>query len=397
MVEASADRRLLIRLLCLGLVLGIAAGGIAFGDSRDAKLEGLRKRIDRLQRELNETVGKRDDVREALYVHERRIAELMRSLRATDDRLERETRALAQLKRREQRERDARRRHIAALEAQLRTAFALGRQPQLKVLLNQESPAAAARVLAYYRYFNQARSARIDETQARLARLGELEIEIQTRTRALTLLRETQERERRALEDSRRQRAELLARLNTRVASQTEQIERLRADEQRLERLVRELKTALPAAVPFPQSSERFAKLKGRLPLPFVGRIAARYGDPKGVGDLTWRGIFLAGKEGQNVRAVAHGRVAFADWLRGFGLLLILDHGDGYMTLYGHNQALHRNTGDWIEAGQTIATAGNTGDAPTIGVYFELRHNSVPHDPLQWCAIGRNGPSRARR
>ena len=372
--------------------------GSSFADSREAQLEAVRGRIERLQRELNETVGKRDSAREALQQHEQRIDDTIRALRETEAQLGKESRALAELRRRERREREIRRAHLAALEAQIRASFALGQQPQLKVLLNQKSPASAARALSYYRYFNEARMARIDEAQAKLTRLNELEDQIRARSRALAALRARQAHEQEALLESRRHRAELLAKLDSRVADQSGAIERLQADEQRLERLVRELKKVIPETnAPFPQSNERFATLKGRLPLPFVGRITARFGEPKGIGELTWRGVFLSGREGQEVKAVARGRVVFADWLRGFGLLLILDHGDGYMTLYGHNQALHRHTGDWVDAGQTIAAAGNTGDAPAMGVYFEVRHNSVPHDPLQWCALGRPAPRRARR
>src|SRR5690606_34075729 len=228
--------------------------------------------------------------------------------------------------------------------------------------------------------------------------LRALETEIRDQTRELEALRTRQERERHALEAARVRRAQLLAALNRQLSAQQDEIERLRADERRLQRLLQELRTVLPEAeLPSPGPQERFGALNGRLPLPLAGRIAAGYGEPKGIGDLTWRGIFIAAREGDPVRAVARGRVAFADWLRGFGLLLILDHGDGYMTLYGHNQALHRRTGDWVEAGETIAAAGNTGGAPAMGVYFEIRQNGVPHDPLQWCAAERTVPARARR
>ncbi len=383
-----------------GTALGaaIALATHTFADEREAQLERLRGRIERLQQDLNETVGKRDSARDALQVEERRINDLMRSLRETDLRLTRDTRALADLKRREQREQTALREQLLALEAQVRAAYSVGRQPYLKMLLNQENPAATARVLAYYRYFNEARVARIAETQATLANLDALEKEIAQHTDDLVTLRAGQDRQRQALEASRERRAEMVANLNRQVTTQTQAIARLRADEERLARLLRELKTILPeASVPFPGPSERFASLKGRLPLPLSGQITARYGQPKGVGDMTWRGIFLSGKQGQTVHAVSRGRVAFADWLRGFGLLLILDHGDGYMTLYGHNEALHRRAGDWVEAGQSIAAVGNTGDAPGTGVYFEIRHNGIPHDPLQWCATGRAGTARHRR
>ena len=392
-MTAAGLPRLAIALLAACLC--VPAAGRA--DARDAQLEHLRARIARLQQTLNETTGRRDEVREELSAEERRIAALARSLREIDERLARDTRALAELKRRAQRERERQRVHLRTLEAQVRAAYALGRQPYLKLLLNQENPAAVARVLAYYRYFSDARAAGVERTREQLAALDALAVEIRARTDSLVALREDRQRERAALETSRGRRAQLLAALERKLTGQTRELEHLRADETRLERLVRELKAMLPrAAEVFSDRGSRFASLKGRLPLPVSGRLGARFGEPKGIGDLTWRGIFLAAEAGEEVRAVAHGRVAFADWLRGFGLLLIMDHGDGYMTLYGHNEALYREVGDWVEAGQPIAVAGSTGDAPGIGVYFEVRYQGVPHDPLQWCALGRASP-RARR
>jgi len=397
-VVESVRRRLSINLLSIIAAIGLYAPNPARADAQEKQLQQVRERIERLQRELNVAVGKRDSEREELQTHERRINDFTRSLREIDGRLQSQTRALGELTRRERRERDTQRNQIRALESEMRAAYSVGREPYLKVLLNQENPAATSRVLAYYRYFNEARVTRIDAAESALKRLEKLQDEIGEQTRELRDLRTTQQLSRQELEQSRRSRSELLAALNRQVANQSDEIGRLRTDEQRLERLVRELKTVLPPAdVPFPDGNERFAKLRGRLPLPLAGRIVARYGQPKGVGNLAWRGIFLAGKEGQPVHAISRGRVVYADWLRGFGLLLILDHGDGYMTLYGHNEALRQETGDWVKAGQVIATVGSTGDAPASGVYFEIRQNGVPQDPLQWCATGRTTPSRARR
>lgn len=377
------------------LLAAFLCAGAAGAESRDAELERLRARIAELQQTLNRTAGRRDAVREELSAEERRIAALSGSLRALGQRLERDERALAELKQSARRESERQRAHLRALERQVRAAYALGRQPYIKMLLNQEHPAAVARVLAYYRYFSRARAADIERTRARLAALETLALEIGERTRALAQLRTRQAHERAALEASRARRAELLASLDRKLADQAQELERLRADETRLERLVRELEEMLPGAAR--DRDPGFAARKGRLPLPVEGRVLARFGQPKGIGDLTWRGIFLAAALGTEVRAVARGRVVFADWLRGFGLLLIMDHGDGYMTLYGHNESLYREVGEWVEAGQPIGRAGNTGDAPGVGVYFEVRHQGVPHDPLQWCAHGPAGPASARR
>ena len=197
----------------------------------------------------------------------------------------------------------------------------------------------------------------------------------------------TQQQTKTELEGNRARRAQLLASLDRRVSTQSRELERLREDETRLTRLVQEIKTAY-AELPLPSDVKgAFGTLKGKLALPAKGRLAARFGEPKSVGNLKWRGVLVDAADGSAVRAVARGRVAYADWLRGFGLLLILEHGDGYMTLYGHNQSLQKQAGEWLEAGEVIARVGNTGDAPQAGLYFEVRQNGEPRDPLLWCRV----------
>lgn len=375
-------------LLCACLLFaGVASGA----DDREQQLEQLRARIQRLQSGLNETQGRRDAVREEVRGLERRINESARALRALDARLKTTRQQRDRLRARATNERRELGRQMAALERQLRAAHAMGREEPLKLLLNQDEPARVTRVLTYYRLLNQARTERVTAMRASLDRLQGLERRLQAQTRELETTHVQQQREQESFETARGRRAELLASLNLQVRDRSEEIGRLRADEKRLERLVEELKAALPTlAAPAPGA--RFVSLKGRLPLPVSGRLIARYGDDKGIGHLKWRGAFLAAREGQEVRAVHRGRVAYADWLRGFGLLLILEHGDGYMTLYGHNQSLYREVGEWVDGGQVIAAAGNTGDTPQAGVYFEIRHDGETVDPLRWC----KAPGRAQ-
>jgi septal ring factor EnvC (AmiA/AmiB activator) len=349
------------------------------------RLQKLRAHIDTLQVRLNETRGRRDAVREEVSGLERRIGDMLNDLSKTDARLRNNENKLAALRARAVRERGNLGTQQQQLKRQIYLAYVLGRQEYPKMLLNQQNPAGVSRVLTYYRYFNQARTERIAALETTLSRLDTLGQQIRDQSRELELLRASQREQKTALETSRARRAELLASLNREVHGRTQEIERLRADEKRLEQLIEGLKTVLPEA-PLPRGAgAHFASLRGRLPLPTRGRILARYGSQKNVGNLKWRGLFIAGQEGQNVIAVFPGRVVFADWLRGFGLLLILEHGDGYMTLYGHNQSLHKGVGDWVEAGEVIASLGSTGDVTQPGLYFEIRYNGEPRDPLIWC------------
>lgn len=370
-------------LLAVALLLP-ATPGVAADDA--AKLEELRRRIGALQQSLNVARGREAAVREELRALERRIGALVHELQDTEERLKADTRRLHDLERRTRAAQGELARHREALAELVRAAYASGRYEYLKLLLNQQDPSAAARLLAYYRYFNEARRQRVLQLRTSLAEIESLEREVRSRREALAALREDRLRRKAALEAASGRRGELLAHLKHEIRSTSGEIERLRADERRLTELLSGLKNYLSDLPPLPpDAATRFGDLKGQLRLPMQGRVVARYGQQKGVGDLSWRGLFLAASEGEIVRAVYRGRVAYADWLRGFGLLLILEHGDGYMTLYGHAQSLHKQVGDWVETGEIIARAGSTGDAPRPGLYFEVRHQGEPRDPLIWC------------
>lgn len=357
-------------------------------DIESGKLQQLQDRIEQLQTQLTETRGQRDSVRDELRDYERRIGVLVNSLKQLDARRAADNSSIARLTARTQTEQQNLLRQRAALEDQVRTAYVLGRQEYVKLVLNQQDPTTVARAMTYYRYLNGARLETIAAIRNGLSRIEQLNIQIRDHQRGLATRRAAADEKRLALETARARRGELLASLNRRVKNQSEEIERLLADQRRLERLLGQIQPLLPDMPGLSGPEARFISFRGRLPLPIAGQITARYGDPKNIGDLKWRGIFVSGSEGQHVISVFRGRVAYADWLRGFGLLLILDHGDGYMTLYGHNQGLFKQVGDWVEAGETIAAVGSTGDAPKAGLYFEIRHDGIPSDPLKWCKSG---------
>ncbi|MFQ5757400.1 MAG: murein hydrolase activator EnvC family protein [Acidiferrobacterales bacterium] len=372
-------------LVANGQVLGAApAAGTA---EQAVRLDRLRTRIRSLQVRLNKTVHKRDAEREQLRELEATIGRLIHDLRQLGARLKSQARALKDLKRRRATARAKLRGQRAGLGDQLRAAYLMGRQEYVKMLLNQTDPATFTRVLTYYRYLNGARMQQIDKIESALARIHTMESEIIERSRELEALHAAQVQRKQALENARVRRTEVLALLDRRVRDQSDEIARLRLDEERLERLLEQLQQYLAGLPREPTAKVRFADRKGKLPLPTKGKIRARFGSPKKIGKMRWKGLFLSGRTGQDVVSVARGRVAFADSLRGFGLLLILEHGDGYMTLYGHNQSLYPQVGEWVEAGQVIASMGNTGNAPGAGVYFEIRENGRPRDPLQWCRL----------
>lgn len=387
---STPDSRQRLRRPALWLAALVLAhsGAVTAASQNEEQLRALRTRIEALQADLNETRGERDEARAQLRESERRIGSQFKSLRDTEARQRSETRRLTALQQARTRSRAELGTHRQELEQAMRAAYVLGKQDYLKLLLSQDDPARVSRTLTYYRYLTEARAARIERIETALSRLDVLEKQIAERVQELAALRARQLEQKNALEATRAERRVLLAQLNERVRDRSQEIERLKRDEDRMTRLVRELRTALTRAPsPEPPVGKASVDKGGRWRLPVQGRLIARFGSPKEIGDLRWRGIFLATPEGQEVKAVTRGRVAYADWLRGFGLLVVLDHGGGLMTLYGHNQSLYKGVGDRVEAGEAIAASGNTGGPAQPGLYFEIREHGEPRNPLDWCRL----------
>lgn len=366
-----------IRARALVVALLVLAWPILASGGDTDRLEILRGRLQTLERSLDDSRDARDRARLALRDTERQIGQTLRDLHELDRSLRKETQKLDRLRG----DAGARRAQLQAQGADLsreaRAAYLMGRQDYVKLLLNQEDPARVGRTLIYYRYLTRARAQRMAHLRAGLAELGRVEAQIAARRQDLAALRDAEARHKAALERARAERAIAMRQLEKTVASQTQEIDRLRRDEQRLARVIGELGRYLPPAPALPPSTARFVQAKGRLALP----VSARVRRPA---DERRKGVFLPVPPGRDVRAVFRGRVAYADWLPGFGLLLILEHGDGYMSLYGHNQSLFSTVGQWVEAGQTIALSGNTGGSVQPGLYFEIRHHGEPRDPLVW-------------
>lgn len=361
-----------------------------------SELTELRARIANLQKELQSARAQESTLAKQVREVEQRIGALNRSLRAVQTRLRDGERQLGALQDEYAQTNAQLETERQLLARQLRSAYLIGRQEQVKLLLNQEDPARLGRALTYYRYLNQARLTRIEKVEGMLAKLDALQREIGVQREELAQSESRQAAELAELAEERLRREALLEKLQADIRDQGGQLAQMQKDEKRLEQLIQDLQRALADLAPKEGQRQPFAKLKRSLPWPVAGRLAAGFGDRRDVGDLRWRGAFIAAPANQDVRAVAHGRVAFADWLRGFGLLIIIDHGDDYMTLYGHNQALFKEVGDWVAPGEVIASVGDTGGMARTGVYFELRHKGEPQNPQNWCA-GKPDAARAAR
>jgi len=349
---------------------------------KEQELAEVRERISALKQSLDKVAEERDRVTAELQELDIAIAE--RRARLSD--IERERRYTANKKEKLDAELAEREAHLdaesTALAAQVRTAYMSGSQEKIRLLLNQRDPATLGRLMAYYRYLNDYRAENIGAVVEEIQRLEELRSQIAAEEARLTNLARERYDELGRLDASQTQRKTLLDSLRRRMADEGEEVERLAAQERDLTRLIAELTSILSD---YPITSEQpFAELRGKLTWPVAGRLIHDFGQPRAGGKLKWNGVVLAAPRGREVRAVYHGRVAFADWLAGMGLLVIVDHGDGYLTLYGYNETILKDTGDWVAPGDIIATVGDSGGQAQSGLYFELRHGKQPQNPRRW-------------
>ncbi|PKM43635.1 MAG: hypothetical protein CVV05_12225 [Gammaproteobacteria bacterium HGW-Gammaproteobacteria-1] len=352
--------------------------------AKEAELLQLRERIANLRGELNKVRTRYDGLREELRGVEQAVSRISDELRGLDDRLAEQSRRLGALQKRRQDLEGSIAQQRRYLEQQIRAAYAMGRQEYLKILLNQEDPATLGRALTYYDYLNRARSERITALLDTVRQLEGVRRDIEAETTRLGQLREQQRLRKVELERNQEARGELLAQMEQELNSKDRRLKGLLNDEKELESLILALAQALEDIPAEPGNHRPFAQMRGKLPWPARGRIVERFGSTR-LGSLQWQGVVIGAKEGLPVRAVSHGRVAFADWMRGYGYLLIIDHGGGYMSLYGHNQSLHKDVGDWVSAGDTIATIGSSGGNDRSGLYFEIRRDGKPQNPSRWC------------
>jgi septal ring factor EnvC (AmiA/AmiB activator) len=377
-------------LLALALATAALGSSVVLAQDRresQAKLESVRKEIKELEARMAREAARRDDGAQALRAAELESAAATRKLAQVRGDLRAQQSTRRDLGQQTERANGRLAAERAALARQVRASYMAGRDELTKLLLSQESPATLGRMLVYFDYYNRARTSRIAAVAVDLAKLDELEAETMRVEQELAALEEAQRGQVALLQRSRDERRAAVARLDEEIRDGSAAVAKLRAEEQRLAELVQRL-GELMAGFPV-DPDEPFASLKGKLAWPVQGRLAAAYGQARGAGPVRSRGVLLEASAGTPVRAVHHGRVAFADWLQGLGLLVIVDHGGGYMSLYAHNEALLKESGDWVEPGEAIAQVGDTGGQARAGLYFELRHNGEPVNPHPWIARGR--------
>ncbi len=356
---------------------------------KETELGKVRQKIDALRKSLDADRDQHSMLRGKLKQAEQDIGAFNRSLRAVRAELTLRNRDLDNLQAERRQQESVLASQQDLLARQFRAGYALGRQGYLKLLLSQQNPATVGRTLTYYDYLNRARSDHITQVTSGLMALKTTQTAISLKKGQLEDLSRSQQRQKQDLERSVGERREVIAKLNTEMRGKEQQLKQLTDDEKRLERLVGELQRTFDNVPANPGNHEQFGRLQGKLSWPVSGQVTTAFGSPRPPGAMKWNGVTIAVAEGTEVKGISHGRVAFADWLRGFGLLIIIDHGDGYMSLYGHNQSLFKDVGDRVEQGEVIATVGNSGGHDNAALYFEVRHNGIPKNPAIWCGARR--------
>lgn len=362
-------------LLCLCLAPHTADAG------KQEELKKLRQRIDALQHQLEKSTETRAEAADALRHSEHAISNSNRRLSEISRQRRTASAQLAQLQRRSARVREDMRGLQSRLSTLLYHQYLSGRQAYLQLLLEDSDPDQTARNLEYYRYISRAQAAWLAALRAKLAQLRTLTSEARHKNEELTSLQTDAADQRQALVRERSDRRQVLRRISARIRRQNREMGRLRRNENRLSRLVEKL-----SHIYRPSGESPFYTLKGKLAMPVKGRVTNRFGQTRPDGRMRWKGWFVRAPEGRAVKAIAGGRVVFSNWLRGFGNLLIVDHGKGYMSLYANNETLYKRVGDTITGGEVIATVGNTGGNQDSGLYFELRHDGKPINPAKWVA-----------
>ena len=367
----------------------VVCGNGAWGESDyqvQSDLEQVRARLEATARELAEAYGEHDTHTKALAQSEKLAAGIRTEITGLDERLS----AAGQRVRAARRASATTRAELAARRHELaravRASYRFARRDPVARLLDVESLRNVDRLIAYHSIIEQAHEDRIRAIAETAARLEAQEAAEAEEAATIAALRDERRGRLDQLERRRAARAQAMRALAGRIRNRESRVAELRVDERRLVKLIDALRASLSDDALKIGSAQRFEELRGRLPWPVRGAVLARYGAPRGESGLTWQGMLIGAPAGRAVRSVHRGRVAYADWLRGFGLLLIVEHEDGFMSLYGHNDTLTRETGDWVESGDVVATVGDSGGNSQSALYFEIRQAGRPVNPQRWCA-----------
>ena len=418
--------RYFIFLLMLLMLVPTALANKKMEESKQ-DLNEVKEKIESLKKELDSAQSAHKDASDALKESETAISVANRKLFEINNKQLQNKKKLSKLETESLSTSQALTAQQQLLSKQLYQQYTQGQQNYAQMILQNENPSAIAQDVQYFSYVAKARAQLISDMQNNLNKINALNTQTASALKEVAALKQKQLEEKQALESQKKAKSKVVVSLSQQISAQRNEIEKLKRDEQNLSNLVERLakiippkkvtkKRVKPKANPIEQnkttqpndvkpsedviendeepsadetpfSGENFAALKGKLRLPVRGDVVNRFGSTRADSGISWKGLFIRASEGAEVKSIASGQVVFADWLRGFGNLIILDHGDGYMSLYGNNQAVLKQVGDTVNTGDTIASVGNSGGNETNGLYYELRRKSKPFDPMSWSRL----------
>lgn len=366
------------------VALSASAPSFAMTDAeRQARLSELRETIAELKQELEKVKGNRADLQQNLQQTETKIGDLSKKVKELRSQLEEKQSHLQQLHSEKEALTSVKKQQQDSVEQHVNAAYRLGQQSHLKMLLNQQDPATVSRNMKYYNYLMNAQAEKINGFVRVIRRIDALEPEIATTVANLSENHAKLDTKRQQLIAQRSDRQRTLAKLEATIDSKDSELQALNDDRDNLEELLQRV-VRVAGELPEPAADLPFAQLKGKLPWPARGEVLRSYGSSRMANKVRWQGMLIGAEEGAPVFAVHHGRVVFSDYLRGHGLLLIIDHGDGFMSLYAHNKILYKELGDAVSGGEPIAAVGLSGGRAQAGLYFEMRYQGEATNPHQW-------------
>ena len=360
-------------------------------DDYQQELDHLYKSIDKVQQHLKTTRYQRSNVLTELKTLEHEISKNSTSLKKLSKKIKGLTSKSNSLKANISSLNNKLSVQKRALRQQIKAAYSFGGQQQLKLLLNQQNPAEMGQIQVYFDYLHKAQMQQIDQFIRTINEKQSKEQTLKTTLKKQKIALNDQKIQKRLLSKQRFKRNRLLAQIDLEINDQEQNLSNLESSRTRIENLLNSLGELLADIPPGPSDKAAFSSKKGLLPWPIEGPFMADFGN-KRRGDLKWNGVLIGAPYGVPVRAINHGRIAFSDWLQGFGFITIINHDEGYMSLYGHNESLFKQTGDWVTAGDIIASTGDSGGHPVSGLYFEIRARGKPVNPALWCNSGIQHP-----
>jgi len=383
-MSTSPLRKLLLTMLVAGLVIGPFA--IAADKATSEKqLKSVLRKIDKLKQAIDVKEDSKSQYIKQLKSIEGDIGKLGQKIRVLGKEIgskKSELKSLRATRLEHQRQLSRENEYLAE---QVYAAFTLGQQEKVKLLFSQQDPQTLQRNLVYYEYFSNARVDLINAVQGNIDKIIETEQLIQQARLDLEKNQQALNKQKKQLNQDLGKRKTIISSLDKQLKKQGGNLSRLEDEATQLQNLIKSIEKLFIDAPESEISRKSFAKLKGKLAWPLKGKLRKLFGRTKPESDLRWQGVKIEAASGNHVMAVSHGRVAFADWLRGLGNLIIIDHGNSYLSLYGHNESLFKTAGEWVEAGDVISSVGSSGGEQKAGLYFEIRKKGKPQNPTRWC------------